>query len=165
MGAFWVDLDGDGRLDLYLTNVGPNAVYWNRGDGTFEEGRDTGLEDPLFSVGAGFLDYDGDGRLDVVVANYLDSTPEWEAEQPQFELRVPEDYVGQPSHLYRNDGDRHFTRRDEGGGTRHEARATRRRSASPCSTTTATAGPISTSSTTAHRTGSFTTRATEPSRR
>jgi len=108
IGAFWADLDGDGRLDLYLTNVGPNVVYWNRGDGTFEEGKDTGLEDPLFSVGAGFLDYDGDGKLDVVVANYLDSTPEWEAAQPPFELRVPEDYVGQPSHLFRNEGNRHF---------------------------------------------------------
>ena len=108
MGAFWADLDGDGRQDLYLTNVGPNAVWWNRGDGTFEEGKDTGLEDPLFSVGAAFLDYDGDGRLDVAVANYLDSTPEWEVSQKQFELRVPEDYVGQPSHLYRNLGGRKF---------------------------------------------------------
>ena len=108
MGAFWVDLDGDGRLDLYLTNVGKNAVWWNRGDGTFEEGKDTGLEDPLFSVGAAFLDYDGDGKTDVVVANYLDSTPEWEAGQAQFELRVPEDYVGQPSRLYRNLGGRKF---------------------------------------------------------
>ena len=35
MGAFWVDLDGDGKLDLYLTNVGRNVVWWNRGDGTF----------------------------------------------------------------------------------------------------------------------------------
>jgi enediyne biosynthesis protein E4 len=109
VGASWVDLDGDGKLDLYLTNVGPNAVYWNRGDGTFEEGKATGLEDPLFSVGAGFLDYDGDGQVDVVVANYLETTPEWEAAQPQFELRVPEDYVGQPSHLFHNDGHRHFT--------------------------------------------------------
>jgi hypothetical protein len=108
MGAFWADLDGDGKLDLYLTNVGPNAVWWNRGDGTFEEGKDTGLEDPLFSVGAAFLDEDGDGRVDVAVANYLDSTPEWEAAQPQFQLRVPEDYVGQPSHLYRNLGGRKF---------------------------------------------------------
>jgi enediyne biosynthesis protein E4 len=108
MGAFWADLDGDGRLDLYLTNVGANTVWWNRGDGTFEEGKDTGLEDPLFSVGAAFLDYDADGRLDVVVANYLDSTPEWEASQPQFELRIPENYVGQPSHLYRNLGGRKF---------------------------------------------------------
>ena len=108
IGAFWADLDGDGRPDLYLTNVGPNAVWWNRGDGRFEEGRDTGLEDPLFSVGAAFLDYDGDGRLDVAVANYLDSTPEWEAAQPQLELRVPEDYTGQPSHLFRNAGNRRF---------------------------------------------------------
>ena len=108
MGAHWADLDGDGRLDLYLTNVGPNTVYWNRGDGTFEEGKSTGLEDPLFSIGAAFVDYDGDGRLDVVVGNYLDSTPEWEAAQPQFQLRVPEDYRGQPSHLYRNEGNRHF---------------------------------------------------------
>jgi len=108
MGAFWADLDGDGRLDLYLTNVGPNAVWWNRGDGSFEEGRDTGLEDPLFSVGAAFLDYDGDGRLDVAVANYLDSTPEWEAAQPQMQLRVPEDYMGQPSHLFHNEGGRKF---------------------------------------------------------
>src|SRR5262249_7511080 len=108
MGAFWVDLDGDGKLDLYLTNVGPNVVYWNRGDGTFEEGKDTGLEDPLFSVGAGFLDYDGDGRVDVVVANYLASTPQWEAAQPQFEIRLPDDYAGQPSHLYRNLGGRRF---------------------------------------------------------
>jgi len=108
MGAFWVDLDGDGKLDLYLTNVGRNTVWWNRGDGTFEQGKDTGLEDPLFSVGAAFLDYDGDGRVDVVVGNYLDTTPEWEAAQPQFELRVPEDYKGQPSHLYRNLGGRKF---------------------------------------------------------
>ena len=109
MGAFWADLDGDGKLDLYLTNVGPNIVYWNRGDGTFEEGKATGLEDPLFSVGAAFLDYDGDGKLDVMVANYLDSSPEWEAKQPQFELRVPEDYMGQRSHLFRNEGNRKFT--------------------------------------------------------
>ena len=108
VGAFWADLDGDGRLDLYLTNVGPNAVWWNRGDGTFEAGRDTNLEDPLFSVGAALLDYDGDGRLDVAVANYLESTPEWEAAQPQLQLRVPEDYVGQPSHLFRNEGGRKF---------------------------------------------------------
>jgi hypothetical protein len=108
MGAYWADLDGDGRLDLYLTNVGPNAVWWNRGDGTFEQGKETGLEDPLFSAGAAFLDYDGDGRLDVAVANYLDSTPEWELSQEQFELRVPEDYTGQPSHLFRNEGGRRF---------------------------------------------------------
>lgn len=104
MGAYFVDLDSDGDLDLYLTNLGPNVLYKNRGDGTFEQARKTGLEDPLFSIGAAFLDYDLDGDVDVVVGNYLDSTPEWERAQPQLELRVPEDYVGQPSRLYQNDG-------------------------------------------------------------
>lgn len=108
MGAFWVDVDGDADLDLYLTNVGPNQLFVNRGDGAFVEAAASGLEDPLFSVGAAFLDHDGDGDVDVVVANYLDSTPEWEASQPQFELRVPEDYVGQPSHLFRNEGNNRF---------------------------------------------------------
>ena len=108
MGAFWADVDGDSDLDLYLTNVGPNQLFVNRGDGTFIEAIGSGLEDPLLSIGAAFLDYDGDGDVDVAVANYLDSTPEWENAQPQFELRVPEDYVGQPSHLFRNEGNGRF---------------------------------------------------------
>jgi hypothetical protein len=108
MGAFWVDIEGDGDLDLYLTNLGPNQLFVNRGDGKFDEASGTGLEDPLFSVGAAFLDFDSDGDVDVVVGNYLDSTPEWERAQPQFELRVPEDYIGQPSHLFRNEGNGRF---------------------------------------------------------
>ena len=31
------DADGDGRLDLYVTNWGANLLYRNRGDGTFED--------------------------------------------------------------------------------------------------------------------------------
>ena len=54
MGAYWADLDGDGRLDLYLTNVGPNAVWWNRGDGTFEQGKDYGSRGPPLFGRRGF---------------------------------------------------------------------------------------------------------------
>ena len=31
------DFDDDGRLDLYVTNWGPNFLFRSRGDGTFEE--------------------------------------------------------------------------------------------------------------------------------
>jgi len=36
-GACVGDFDGDGRLDLYVTNWGPNVLFRNRGDGTFED--------------------------------------------------------------------------------------------------------------------------------
>ena len=36
-GACAGDFDDDGRLDLYVTNWGPNLLFRNRGDGTFEE--------------------------------------------------------------------------------------------------------------------------------
>jgi hypothetical protein len=79
MGAFWADLDGDGA-SACLTNVGPTPSG-GIGDGTFEEGRTPGSGS---SVG-GVSRRRRSGRLDV--ANYLDSSPGWEAAQPQLELR------------------------------------------------------------------------------
>src|SRR6185369_11156379 len=35
MGACAGDYDNDGRVDLYVTNLGPNLLYRNNGDGTF----------------------------------------------------------------------------------------------------------------------------------
>jgi hypothetical protein len=69
------DYDGDGRVDLYVTNFGPNRLYRNRGDGTFEEvGERAGVADPGWGAGAAFFDADGDGDLDLYVANYIDAT-------------------------------------------------------------------------------------------
>jgi hypothetical protein len=72
MGAVAADIDGDGDDDLFVTNYGPDRLYRNRGDGTFEEiAAAAGVDDPRWGAGAAFLDADGDGILDLYVANYV----------------------------------------------------------------------------------------------
>jgi hypothetical protein len=66
------DFDGDGHDDIYFCNqLGPNALYRNKGDGTFEDvtaRAGVGLGDRV-SVGATFVDYDNDGRQDLYVTS------------------------------------------------------------------------------------------------
>ena len=73
------DFDGDGWPDLYFTSSRfgePNALYRNRGDGTFEDVAAAaglaGLNRPGegVSMGAVWGDIDNDGREDVLVYRY-----------------------------------------------------------------------------------------------
>ena len=67
------DYDGDGLLDIYVTNsVGANALFRNNGDGTFSDvAEDAGVDDPQSrGNGAAWGDYDNDGDLDLFVASY-----------------------------------------------------------------------------------------------
>jgi hypothetical protein len=64
------DYDNDGRDDIYFLNQhGLNALYRNRGDGSFEDvTRGAGLAmDGRVSVAATFADYDNDGWEDLFV--------------------------------------------------------------------------------------------------
>ncbi len=74
-GACVGDVDGDGRLDLYVTNWGSNALFRNRGDGTFEDvAAAAGVAAGGWSTGCTFFDADGDGDLDLYVARYVETT-------------------------------------------------------------------------------------------
>jgi hypothetical protein len=85
-GAAWGDYDRDGWLDLYVVNeAGPltmsaeeiasspahNALYRNRGDGTFEDvTARAGVGYRGCGQAAAWGDYDNDGFLDLIVTNY-----------------------------------------------------------------------------------------------
>ncbi|MFG0320374.1 MAG: FG-GAP repeat domain-containing protein, partial [Planctomycetota bacterium JB042] len=82
-GAAWLDVEGDGDLDLFLLQSGPlpdepsearptNALYLNRGDGTFADGTAGSRDAARTGYGQGVCagDADGDGRPDLYVTNY-----------------------------------------------------------------------------------------------
>lgn len=119
MGASWADFDGDGLHDLYVTNAGPNRLFRNRGDGTFEDVADhAGVAAPEWSTGIAWGDFDRDGHLDLYVCSFVsyDLTAEeaWSladvtsgpAALP-FTLN-PSAFDPVPNRLFRNRGDGTF---------------------------------------------------------
>jgi hypothetical protein len=117
MAASALDFDGDGDVDLYLLNYGPNVFYLNEGDGTFREVTDSlGLGGPdtlnghtKWSVGAVFWDYNGDSLADLMVCNFLAFDPEYVSPGSPDLMPHPSEYAGQASMLYRQDATGRFT--------------------------------------------------------
>ena len=106
-GVSLADINGNGLLDIYVTNSGDlddrrNELFINNGDGTFtESAAQYGLDDPGYSIQATFFDYDGDGLLDLYLINN-ENEPINNFELSE-NLRHTRDFLG-GDRLYRNNG-------------------------------------------------------------
>jgi hypothetical protein len=108
-GATFVDINGDGLLDIYVCKAGEpggpnrhNELFINNGDLTFaESSRDYGLDVEGLSVHAAFFDYDKDGDLDCyVLNNSMRSIGGFDLIRDQ---RIIPDSTGNSNKLFRND--------------------------------------------------------------
>src|SRR5208282_1425825 len=70
-GACFLDYDGDGLVDVFVTDDGPQGgfgLYHNLGNGKFEDvTKAAGLDPNLHGIGCTAGDYDNDGATDLVV--------------------------------------------------------------------------------------------------
>jgi len=114
-GVTMADVNGDGKLDMYVCYSGKlrtekrvNQLFINQGSDTggiphfAEQAAQYGLADSSFSTQAYFFDYDRDSDLDMLLLNHNPSSlPVLDSASTAAELQQADPYIG--TKLYRND--------------------------------------------------------------
>ena len=113
MGAATGDINNDGLTDLYLSNLGSNQMYLNKGDGKFVDiTKGSGTDDPRWTTSASFFDYDRDGWLDLIIVNYADfsvtNSPNCYAATTAKDYCTPRVFRAPGNRLFHNKGNGTF---------------------------------------------------------
>ena len=124
MGIATGDYDGDGLVDIYVSNLERNTLLKNEGGGKFTDVTETaGVGGKHWSASAAFVDADGDGDLDLFVTNYVywSVEAELECDSPQGVRTYcsPKSYAAPaPDSYFENQGDGTFVDASERVGLR-----------------------------------------------
>lgn len=115
MGALFFDFNNDGFQDLYVTAYAGGELFRNDGGVFTNVTKSAGLSleelcgsYPCFAAAASSADYDRDGYLDLLIINNVN----WDIDNPSTYGQgtlIPVHYQGQPTFLFRNNGDGTFT--------------------------------------------------------
>ena len=113
MGVATGDINNDGLPDLYLSNLGSNQMYLNKGGGKFVDiTKESATDDPRWSTSASFFDYDRDGWLDLMVVNYADfsvtNSPSCYAATTARDYCTPRVFRAPGNRLFHNKGNGTF---------------------------------------------------------
>ncbi len=107
MGGAAGDLDKDGDADLYISCLGQDHLFENRGGKFVDISRQAGLtQDYEFGVSVAMLDADHDGRLDIYATRYVTWTEKndlfctLDGESKAY--CTPESYEGASPRFYKN---------------------------------------------------------------
>ncbi len=118
-GVSVVDINNDGLLDIYICRVGNYESLHSRNQLLIcqgidkngvpyykDEAKEYGLDFSGFSTQAVFFDYDGDGDLDMYLLNHsIHQNGTYGVRRDLLNKEV----TGSGDHIYRNDGNGHFT--------------------------------------------------------
>jgi hypothetical protein len=122
-GVAVADYDNDGWPDIYVSNFGKNRLYHNNHDGTFTDvAEKAGVALGGWSTGPTWGDFDRDGLLDLFVPGYVhfdidhpvlagkDGVPPGACQYRGVDVFCgPMGLLGEPDHLFHNNGDGTFT--------------------------------------------------------
>ena len=106
------DVDQDGFDDVYVSNIGPNSLYLNNGDGTFSGSVMGYVDDSKWTTSSVIADLNGDAFPEIYAVNYVEGNDVFDQICKHADGRprmcMPFHFPGSQNQLYLNLGDGNF---------------------------------------------------------